>query len=105
MTANRTARAIYLPPAFYNLTVSSQPANVSVTVGVSPLDRNGAGPGLTTFIRSYESGTTVSLVAPAAAGANVFQKWQKDGVDVGTAATITVKMDAAHAMKAFYRKK
>jgi hypothetical protein len=41
------------------------------------------------------------MAAPTAGG-NSFQKWQKDGVDFGTAPSVAVTMDANHTMTAVY---
>jgi hypothetical protein len=66
------------------------------------VDNNSQGTGTTGFNRSYNSGTVVTLTAPATAGGNNFQKWQKDGVDAGTSASVNVTMDASHTMTAVY---
>jgi hypothetical protein len=83
------------------LTVASSPAG-AVAVTVSPADNNGAANGTTSFTRVYDQGTVVTLTAPATAGGNAFQKWQRDGVDFGTTATINLTLDADRTLTAIY---
>lgn len=98
ITLNGTA-----PPTPRTLTVASSNPNSGVNITVSPADNNGASNGTTQFTRTYSHGVTVTLTAPATAGGNVFQKWQKDGVDViGESLSTSVLMDANHTMTAVY---
>ncbi len=84
------------------LTVNSvNPASL-VAVTVSPSDNGGAGNGSTSFTRTYNQGTVVTLTAPATAQGNTFSKWQKNGVDYSATAQTTVTMDGAHTMTAVY---
>jgi hypothetical protein len=105
MNASHSVKAVYTPPVFYTLSISSATPNSGVTVTVSPADKSGASNGSTSFTRSYLSGTTVSLTAPSTSGANIFSRWQKDGTDMGSSTVLSLSMDANHAVKAFYRKK
>jgi len=83
LSRNRTMKAVYVTPTTtsYTLTVASSNPSSGVAITVSPNDKSGLGNGTTQFARSYNSGTTVTLTAPATSGANTFQKWQKNGVD------------------------
>jgi hypothetical protein len=90
------------PVKSYTLTVASVNPSSGVDIAVSPADKNGAGNGTTQFTRTYNSGTAVTLTAPATASGNTFSKWQKDGVDAGTAAAITVTITANTTMTAVY---
>jgi lysophospholipase L1-like esterase len=83
------------------LTVTSSP-NSGVGVTVSPTDKNGAGNGTTGFNRTYSEGTVVSLTAPVFFGANIFQKWQKDGADSGNSLNTSVTIDGDHTLNAVY---
>lgn len=83
------------------LTVSSMPYS-GVNVAVSPADLDGAGGGVTEFIRQFSNNSDVTLIAPAAIGSSSFFKWQRNGVDFSTNATVTVRMNADYAMKAVY---
>ncbi len=83
------------------LTVTSSPAS-SLAVTVSPADLGGNADGVTSFTRGYANGATVTLTATAASGANVFQKWQKDGFDITTDLSTEVEMDADYTLNAVY---
>jgi uncharacterized delta-60 repeat protein len=84
------------------LTVASATPNSGVPITVSPNDNSGVGNGTTLFTRAYNDGTVVTLTAPTTAGGNTFQKWQKDGADLGTTASVNVTMDANHTLTAVY---
>lgn len=90
-----------IPPVTRTLTVASSP-NSAVTITVSPADNNAASSGSTNFSRVYNDGTSVTLTAPATAGGNTFAKWQKNGADFSTNATITVTLDGDHTFTALY---
>jgi hypothetical protein len=85
-----------------SLTVSSTNPNSGVNIIVSPSDKNGAGNGSTQFTRSYYENTNVNLTAPSTASGNVFQKWQRDGVDLTSNQSVTISMDINHTMTAVY---
>jgi List-Bact-rpt repeat protein len=84
------------------LTVASANPSSGVGIVVSPADTGGQGSGTTQFSRTYNQNTVVSLTAPATAGANVFQKWQRDGVDLTSSTIVQVAMDADHTLTAVY---
>jgi hypothetical protein len=63
---------------------STNPAS-GVAIGVSPADNNGATNGTTSFTRTYDSGASITLTAPANSGGNTFSSW----VGCTTAATVT----------------
>jgi hypothetical protein len=83
------------------LTVTTTPAT-GISITAAPNDLNGNGSGSTQFTRSYTNGASVSLTAPATAGANNFVKWQKNGVDYSTSATTSVSMTSNLTMTAVY---
>jgi hypothetical protein len=59
----------------YVLTVNSaSPAN-GVAITISPADNGSAGNGSTSFTRTYNSGTAITLTAPGTAGSNIFSSW------------------------------
>ncbi|HKP87569.1 MAG TPA: S8 family serine peptidase [Blastocatellia bacterium] len=58
----------------------------------------GGGGGVT----QYSSGTTVTLTATPNSGF-AFVKWQRDGIDFSTSATVNVAMGSDHAMTAVFR--
>jgi Subtilase family/FG-GAP-like repeat len=84
------------------LTVASINPASGVAITVSPNDIDGMGNGTTQFTRTYNINAIVTLTAPATAGGNTFQKWQKDGVDVTTNQTVNVTMDTNHTLTAVY---
>jgi subtilisin family serine protease len=84
------------------LTVASSNPSAGVSIAVSPSDANGQGGGTTQFTRTYTSNAAVTLSAPATAGGNNFQKWQRDGSDLTTNADVQVSMDANHTLTAVY---
>ena len=63
------------PPVTYVLTVNSTNPSSGVAIAVSPNDANGQGNGTTGFTRTYDSGTAVTLTAPATASGNPFSSW------------------------------
>jgi VCBS repeat-containing protein len=83
------------------LTVASSPIN-GISVSLSPADLNGASGAPTGFSRQYTNNTTVTLTAPASAGANAFVKWQRNGTDFTTNSTTTITLDADYTMNAVY---
>ena len=101
MDADYTMRAVYIAPP-RTLSIASTAPGSGVTITVSPADINNGGSGTTPFNRTYNLNTTVTLTAPATAGGNNFQKWQRDGVDWTTTRSTTVTMDANHSMMAVY---
>ncbi|MEO8615552.1 MAG: Ig-like domain-containing protein, partial [Luteolibacter sp.] len=83
------------------LTVTSSPPS-GLEVTVTPADLANNGNGLTPLTRSYANDATVNLTATAASGFNVFQKWQKNGVDLTTSLTANVTMNADYTLNAVY---
>ena len=73
------------PPPNYILTVNSTTPASGVAITASPADFNATASGTTAFALTYVTGSTVTLTAPATAGANVFSSW------TGCATTATVK--------------
>jgi len=84
------------------LTVASANPGSGVIISVSPTDNNGSGNGTTPFSRTYNNNTNATLTAPATAGGNNFQKWQRDGVDWSFSQSTNVTLDADYTMTAVY---
>jgi hypothetical protein len=82
------------------LSVAAVNSAGAVSIGVTPTDNNGLGPGTAPFTRSYQSGTPVTLTAPATAGGNVFSSWSGCASTSGTSCTVT--MNAITAVTATY---
>jgi predicted heme/steroid binding protein len=71
-----------------------------VTITVTPADNSGASNGTATFTRTYNSGTAVTLTAPATAGSNTFGAWT--GCTSATTATCKVTVNANATVTATY---
>src|SRR6185369_6783576 len=96
-----TMTAVYVTPQ-RTLTIASANPSSGVSITVSPNDNGGLGNGTTQFTRTYNQGTSVNLTAPATAGGNNFQKWQRNGVDWATTQGTSVPLDANYTMTAVY---
>jgi hypothetical protein len=83
------------PPTTYTLTVNSANPASGVSVTVSPADNNSASNGATSFTRTYNSGTSVTLTAPATAGGNNFSSWSGSCTSSTTACTVAMNGNAA----------
>jgi hypothetical protein len=89
------------PPTTHVLTVNSTNPASGVAITVSPADTNGATNGTTSFTRTYDAGTSVTLTAPATAGGNNFAGWT-GCVAANTLRECTVAMNAATTVTAGY---
>ena len=82
-----------------NVTTSA----AGIDVGIAPPDLAGDAAGVSAFTRSYADGSVVGLTAPLFVGANAFQKWQLDGIDITPFnRTATVTMDSDKNLNAVY---
>jgi hypothetical protein len=88
------------PPITYNLYVSSTPST-GVSITVSPADNNSNGNGETEFTRIYNTGTTVTLTAPAEHDGKNFSQWLIDE-EPNENQTITITMNSNHTVRAVY---
>ena len=88
------------PPTTYALTVNSTNPASAVAITVSPADNSGATSGSTSFTRTYNSGTSVTLTAPATSGGNTFSSWT--GCTSASAAVCTVSLTANTTVTANY---
>ena len=84
----------------YVLTVNSSNPASGLAITVSPADNNGAGNGTTAFTRTYNSGASVTLTAPATSGSNTFSSWT--GCTSASTVTCTVAMNASATVTANY---
>ena len=104
VTANTTLTANYvLPPpvpVVYQLAVNSSNPATGVPIAVSPIDNTNNSAGSTSFTRTYNGGTTVTLVAPSTAGASNFSSWS--GCTAVNSATCVVALNANAAVTANY---
>jgi hypothetical protein len=104
MDRNRSVTANFIKPtvAGKTLAVASSNPGSGVSIAVSPNDSTGLNDGATPFNRTFGDNASVILAAPASAGGNIFQKWQRDGSDAANTPTVTVTMDRDHTMTAVY---
>jgi hypothetical protein len=79
-------------PTAYSLTVNTVDPTAGVGMTVSPADNNGAGNGSASFTRTYNSGTVVSITAPATAGTHTFSAWS--GCTSANTVTCSVTLNA-----------
>ena len=104
--ANHTMTAVYRPTQHYVLTFQSVNSGGGVAVSAYDKDDNGVGDGTTPFTLTYAERTGSNYVAftadYSAPNGNVFQKWQKNGVDVSTSPFVTVTLDGNYTLTAFY---
>ncbi|HKR10943.1 MAG TPA: DPP IV N-terminal domain-containing protein [Pyrinomonadaceae bacterium] len=84
------------------LTVASSNPTSGVHIVVFPNDIAGSGNGTTQFTRAYNRGTNITLTAPSSVNGNLFQKWQRDGEDVGPGTSISQVMERNHTFSAVY---
>lgn len=84
----------------YTLTINTTNPGKGVTMEVTPNDVNGTGNGISPFDRTYESGTTVTITAPAVSGQNKFDSW--DGCTLAITETCTVNMSGDTIVNAVY---
>jgi hypothetical protein len=82
------------------LTVNSTNPSSGVAIAVSPNDVNNDGNGTTSFTRTYDSGATVTLTAPATASGNPFSSWS--GCTSASTVTCTVTMSGNTTVTANY---
>jgi hypothetical protein len=88
------------PLSTYVLTVNSVNPSSGAIITVTPADNQNAGSGTTSFTRTYNAGTAVTLTAPSAAGGNLFAAWS--GCASSSTVTCNVTMDGNHTVSASY---
>jgi uncharacterized protein YraI len=86
----------------YNLNIASSNPNSGVYIYVGPNDILKQADGTTAFLRYFDTGTSVTLVAPQTAGGNNFQKWQLNGSDLSFSTTVNFAMSADYTLTAVY---
>jgi hypothetical protein len=74
------------------LTVDAN-AGVALNITVSPSDNNSLGNGATRFTRLYNKNTSVTLVAPSAAGVKKFSAWTSCDSVSGTTCVVSMSKD------------
>ena len=89
-----------LPPSTYSLTIDSTSPAAGVAITVSPADNSNSANGTTPFTRTYNSGVTVTLTAPATSGTSIFTSWS--GCSSASTVTCTVTLTANTTVTANY---
>jgi len=84
----------------YVLTVNTANPASGVSISVSPADKSGAGSGASSFTRTYNAGTAVTLTAPATAGTAKFSAWS--GCTTVSTVTCSVTVNANTTVTATY---
>jgi hypothetical protein len=84
----------------YTLTVTSTNPSTGVAIGVSLADNNAATNGSTSFTRTYNAGTSVTLTAPTTSGTNTFSSWS--GCTTASMTTCAVTLNANTTLIANY---
>lgn len=87
-------------PATYVLTVNSATPASGVAIVVTPSDNNGAANGSTSFTRTYNPGTVITLTAPTFTGNNTFSAWT--GCTTVSTVACTVTLTANTTVTATY---
>ena len=101
LNGNTTVTANYAAPAVpYTLTVNSTNPASGVAITAAPADNNKSTGGNTSFTLTYNSGTSVTLTAPATAGSNTFGSWT--GCTSATTVTCTITISANATVTAGY---
>jgi len=85
------------------LTVQSSNPSSGVAISVTPNDNSSLGNGTTSFTRTYDTGTSVTLTAPATAGGYSFSEWTVNGAPQPPGQlSIAFTMDLAETAVAHY---
>ena len=87
-------------PTTYSLTVDSATPASGVAITVAPAGNSNFANGTTPFTRTYNSGVSVTLTAPAMSGTNTFSSWS--GCTTASSVTCTVTLTANTTVTANY---
>jgi len=87
-------------PTTYSLTVDSATPASGVAITVAPAGNSNSANGTTPFTRTYNSGVSVTLTAPAMSGTNTFSSWS--GCTTTSSVTCTVTLTANTTVTANY---
>ena len=92
---NATVTATYAsPPVTFDLTLASTNPASGVVIAVSPSDNGGHSSATTPQTLNYDSGTTVTVTAPATAGTNAFVNFTNCPSAAANVCTVTVSADS-----------
>ncbi|HEU5351533.1 MAG TPA: glycoside hydrolase family 44 protein [Terracidiphilus sp.] len=82
------------PVTTYTLTVASTNPTSGVAITVAPSDNNGSANGNTSFTRTYNSGTAITLTAASTSGGNKFSSWTGCTSASTTTCSVTLSTNA-----------
>lgn len=88
------------PPTTYVLTINTVDPTSGVSLTVAPSDNTGAGNGSSSLTRTYNSGTPVTVTAPASSGSHTFSAWS--GCSSAQTETCKVTLNANTTVSATY---
>ena len=88
------------PPTTYSLTIDSTSPTAGVAITVLPADNTNSANGTSPFTRTYNSGVTVTLTAPATSGSSTFLSWS--GCSSASTVTCTIILTANTTVTANY---
>ncbi len=88
------------PVTTYTLSATSSNPDTNLAVTASPADNSGKASGNTSLTLTYNSGTVVTLTAPATSGTNTFASWT--GCTTASTTTCTVTLTSNTAVIASY---
>jgi hypothetical protein len=91
---------LFTDPTFKQLLVTSSNPGNALPVTVTPVDLNGMADGATSFMRTYSTGATVTLVAPPSSGGIPFSRW--NGCTSTNGFQCLVTLSANRAVSAIY---
>lgn len=101
MTSDIVMTAVYVPS--YVLTVTSLNPSRGISIQNATTDLNGRTDGVTPFVRVYDAGTVVRLIAPATEpSGGEFQYWLMNGREYSRERSVTVVMNSDIVMTAVY---
>jgi hypothetical protein len=84
------------------LDVAMRDAAGEVVIAVHPADVAGAGEGTLPLRRTFAPGTRIWLSAPLRVGTSVFVRWERDGVELDAASTISLAIEESVSLTAVY---
>jgi hypothetical protein len=91
---------VTVPPPTYVLTVNTVDPTSGVALTVAPADNSGSSNGNSSLTRTYNSGTAVTVTAPASSGSHTFSAWS--GCTSAQTSTCKVTLTANTTVTATY---
>jgi|GEM_PF-4704807 len=104
MDTDHWLHAVYQPspPQVWRLTVVALNADTGLMIALSPPDQTGAAGGTPPLNRTYPDRSLVTVTTPWVAGPYRFLKWQRNGADLSTNATVVIRIESDLTLTAVY---